>query len=109
VESLAKLVAVILSLIVFSGPIGILLTLSPIWNATLKVPALWYARRIFISLLALAGIVMGFLVLSGGIPIMAALLIISGMVLNLVAIKIEYQIGKVDRRKTPRTPGTSEL
>jgi len=35
-ESLAALVAALLSIIIFSGPIGILLTLSPIWNMTLR-------------------------------------------------------------------------
>lgn len=108
-ESLASVVAVVLSLIIFSGPIGILLTLGPIWNMTLKIPALWYIRRILISLLALVGIILGFLILSSGIPFGAALMMISGMIMNLIAIKMEYQIGKVDRRSTPGKPGTVEL
>jgi hypothetical protein len=33
----------------------------------------------------------------------------SGIALNLVAIKLEYQIGKFNKRKTPGTPGASEL
>ena len=76
---------------------------------TLKIPALWYTRRILISLLALAGITLGFLILSSGIPVAAALLMISGMIMNLIAIKMEYQIGKVDRRSTPGKLGTSEF
>jgi hypothetical protein len=108
-ESLAALVAALLSMVIFSGPIGILLTLGPIWNMTLKAPALWYTRRILISLLALAGMILGFLILSSGIPVAAALLMISGMIMNLIAIKMEYQIGKVDRRSTPGKPGSSEF
>ena len=108
-ESLALLVALILAVVMFSGPLGILLTINPIWNATLKIPALWYARRIVISLLAAVALIFGFQVLRSGIPFMASLMVISGMALNLVAIKLEYQIGKFNKRKTPGTPGVSEL
>jgi hypothetical protein len=100
-ESLALLVLIIFAVITFSGPFGILLTINPIWNATLKFPALWYARRILITIIAAIGLIFGIQVLLGGIPLMASLLVISGMVPNLVAIKLEYQIGKVNKRKTP--------
>ena len=108
-ESLVLIVAIILSVVMFSGPLGILLTINPVWNATLKVPGLWYARRILITLLAAIGIIFGFQVLLGGIPFMASLMVISGMAFNLIAIKLEYQIGKFNKRATPRTPGASEL
>jgi len=108
-ESLALLVALILAVVMFSGPLGILLTINPIWYATLKIPALWYARRILISVLAAVGIVFGFQVLFSGIPFMASLMVISGMAFNMIAIKLEYQIGKFNKRKTPGTPGASEL
>jgi hypothetical protein len=108
-ESLALLVALILAVVMFSGPLGILLTINPIWNATLKIPALWYARRILITALAAIAFVFGFQVLFGGIPFMASLMVMSGMAFNLVAIKLEYQIGKFNKRKTPGTPGASEL
>jgi hypothetical protein len=108
-ESLALLVALILAVVMFSGPLGIFLTINPIWNASLKIPALWYARRILITVLAAFAFVFGFQVLFGGIPFMASLMVMSGMAFNLVAIKLEYQIGKFNKRKTPRTPGASEL
>jgi hypothetical protein len=109
VESLALVVSIILAIVMFSGPIGIILTINPIWKATLKIPALWYARRALISLLAIIGTVMGFLVLFSGIPFIASLMVISGVILNVIAIKLEYQIGKFNRRGTPGTPGASEL
>ncbi len=108
-ESLALAVAIILAIVMFSGPLGILLTINPIWNATLKVPALWYARRILISLLAAVGIIFGFQVLFSGVPFMASIMVMSGMAFNMLAIKLEYQIGKFNKRKTPGTPGASEL
>jgi len=108
-ESLALLVALILAVVMFSGPLGILLTINPIWYATLKIPALWYARRILITVLAAIAFVFGFQVLFSGIPLMASLMVMSGMAFNLVAIKLEYQIGKFNKRATPRTPGASEL
>ncbi len=108
-ESLALAVAIILAIVMFSGPLGILLTTNPIWNATLKVPALWYARRILISLLAAVGIIFGFQVLFSGVPFMASVMVMSGMAFNMLAIKLEYQIGKFNKRKTPGTPGASEL
>jgi hypothetical protein len=108
-ESLALLVALILAVVMFSGPLGILLTINPIWNATLKIPALWYTRRVLITLFAAIGIIFGFQVLFSGIPLMASLMVMSGMAFNLVAIKLEYQIGKFNKRATPGTPGASEL
>jgi len=108
-ESLALAVAIILAVVMFSGPIGILLTINPIWYAALKVPVLWYARRILISALAAVGIIFGFQVLFSGIPFMASIMVISGMAFNTIAIKLEYQIGKFNKRKTPGTPGASEL
>jgi hypothetical protein len=109
VESLAELVATIFALIMFSGPIGIFLTINPIWKATLKVPVLWYLRRTLISLLALVGVVLGFIILFSGVTFIASLMVLSGMILNLIAIKLEYQIGKFNRRATPGKPGASEL
>ena len=108
-ESLALLVVVILTVIMFSGPLGILLTTNPIWNAALKVPALWYARRVLISVLAVVGIVAGFQVLFSGIPFLASLMVMSGMSFNVIAIKWEYQIGKFNKRATPGTPGAAQL
>jgi hypothetical protein len=102
-ESLALVVALIMTAVMLSGPIGILLTINPIWNATLKVPSLWYSRRALITFLAAVGMVFGFQVLLGGVPFMASLMVMSGMAFNLVAIKLEYQIGKFNKRKTPTT------
>ena len=108
-ESLVLLVVIILAVVMFSGPLGILLTINPIWNATLKIPALWYARRILITLFAAIGIIFGFQVLFSGVPLIASLMVMSGMAFNMIAIKLEYQIGKFNKRATPRTPGASEL
>jgi hypothetical protein len=108
-ESLALLVLIIFAVIMLSGPLGILLTINPIWNAALKVPAVWYARRVVISVLAAVGMLFGFQVLFSGVPLMASLMIIIGMFLNAVAIKLEYQIGKFNKRSTPGTPGASQL
>lgn len=108
-ESLALLVLIIFAVIMLSGPLGILLTINPIWNAALKVPALWYARRVLISLLAVIGMIFGFQVLFSGVPLMASLMVIIGMSLNAIAIKLEYQIGKFNKRATPGTPGASQL
>ncbi len=100
-ESLALLVVIILAVVMFSGPLGILLTINPIWNTTLKIPVLWYTRRVLITLIAAVGIFVGFRILIGGIPFMTSLIVMSGMALNLVAIKFEYQIGKSNKRPTP--------
>lgn len=108
-ESLVLLVLIIFAVIMLSGPLGIILTMNPIWNAALKVPALWYARRVLISLLAVIGMIFGFQVLFSGVPLMASLMVIIGMSLNAIAIKLEYQIGKFNKRATPGTPGASQL
>ena len=103
-ESLVLLVVIILAVVMFSGPLGILLTINPIWNATLKVPGLWYARRVLITFFAAIGVIFGFQVLLGGIPFIASLMVISGMAFNFIAIKLEYQIGKLNKRPTPGKP-----
>ena len=108
-ESLALLVAIILAFVMFSGPLGILLTINSIWSATLKIPALWYSRRVLVTLIAAVGLFVGFRILIGGIPFMTSLIVMSGMTFNLVAIKLEYQIGKLNKRATPGNPGASEL
>lgn len=108
-ESLVLLVLIIFAVIMLSGPLGILLTINPIWNAALKVPAVWYARRVLISLLAVIGMIFGFQVLFSGVPLMASLMVIIGIFLNAIAIKLEYQIGKFNKRATPGTPGASQL
>lgn len=108
-ESLALLVVIILAVVMFSGPLGILLTINPIWSATLKISALWYARRVLVTLIVAVGIFVGFRILIGGMPLMTSLVVMSGMALNLFVIKLEYQIGKVNKRATPGTPGASEL
>ena len=108
-ESLALLVVIILAVVMFSGPLGILLTINPIWSATLKISVLWYARRVLVTLIAAVGIFVGFRILIGGMPLMTSLVVMSGMALNLFVIKLEYQIGKVNKRATPGTPGASEL
>lgn len=108
-ESLAFLVVIILAVIMLTGPLGILLTINPIWNASLKVPAVWYARRVVISVLAAVGIIAGFQVMFSGIPFIASLMVMSGMSFNVIAIKLEYQIGKFNKRATPGIPGASQL
>lgn len=108
-ESLVLLVVIILAVIMFSGPLGILLTINLIWKATLKIPALWYTRRVLVTLIAAVGFFFGFQVLIGGVPFMTSLMVMSAMALNLVAIKLEYQIGRLNKRATPGNPGALEL
>ena len=89
-ESLALLVTILMSIVVFTGPLGFLLTSKVVWNCTKSRQALWIIRRIFVSILSPAGIAVAAIFVFNEIPIGPKLLAMVGIALNVFVLKREY-------------------
>ena len=89
-ESLAMLVLILMSIVVFTGPMGFLLTTRAVCNYTKRVNALWIIRRIFVSLLSPAGIAISSIFVFTQIPIGPKIVAMAGIALNVFVLKREY-------------------
>ena len=93
-ESLAMLVLVLMSIVVFTGPMGYLLTTRIVWDYSKRVRAFWIIRRILVSILSPAGIAISSIFVFTEIPIGPKIVAIGGIALNIFALKREYFRGK---------------
>ena len=90
-ESLAMLVLILLSIVVFTGPFGYLLTTKAVWNFSRRTKALWIFRRSLVSIFSTIGIAIslrGFVFTE--IPVGTKVVAIAGVALNIFALKREY-------------------
>ena len=88
------LVLILMSIVVFTGPMGFLLTTRAVWNYSKRVNAHWIIRRIFVSLLSPAGIAISAIFVFTEIPMGPKIVAIGGIALNIFALKREYFRGK---------------
>ena len=84
------LVLILMSIVVFTGPMGFLLTTRAVWNYSKRVNALWIIRRIFVSLLSPAGIAISAIFIFPQIPIGPKIVALAGIALNVFVLKREY-------------------
>ena len=84
------LVLILMSIVVFTGPMGFLLTTRAVWNYSKRVNALWIIRRIFVSLLSSAGIAISAIFVFTEIPIGTKIVALAGIALNVFVLKREY-------------------
>ena len=84
------LVLILMSIVVFSGPIGFLLTSKIVWNYTKSIKTLWIIRRVFVSIISPAGIAVAAIFVFNQIPIGPKLLALGGIAINVFALKREY-------------------
>ena len=84
------LVLILMSIVVFTGPMGYLLTTRAVWNYSKRVNALWIIRRIFVSLLSPAGIAISAIFVFTEIPMGPKIVALAGIALNIFALKREY-------------------
>ena len=84
------LVLILMSIVVFTGPMGFLLTTRVVWNYSKRVNALWIIRRIFVSLLSPAGIAISAILVFTEIPIGPKIVALAGIALNVFVLKREY-------------------
>jgi Na+/alanine symporter len=89
-ESLAMLVLILMSIVVFTGPIGYLLTTKAIWNYSKKRKLLWIFRRVLVSIISPAGIAISAIFVFTEIPTGPKILALAGTALNVFALKREY-------------------
>ena len=84
------LVLLLMSIVVFTGPMGYVLTTRAVWNYSKRVNALWIIRRIFVSLLSPAGIAISAIFVFTQIPIGPKIVALAGIALNIFVLKREY-------------------
>ena len=89
-ESLALLVAMLLALVIFTGPISLLLTSKFIWNYSIQSRPFWIFRRIIVSTLSPIGMAIAGLFIFTPIPFGTKFLAAFGLTLNLIALKREF-------------------
>jgi hypothetical protein len=89
-ESLAMLVLLLMSIVVFTGPMGYVLTTRAVWNYSKRVNALWIIRRILVSILSPAGIAISAIFVFTQIPIGPKIVALAGIALNIFVLKREY-------------------
>ena len=84
------LVLILMSIVVFTGPMGYLLTTRAVWNYSKRINALWIIRRIFVSLLSPAGIAISAIFVFTEIPMGPKIVALAGIALNIFVLKREY-------------------
>ncbi len=84
------LVLILMSIVVFTGPIGYFLTTKAIWNYSKKRKLLWIFRRVLVSIISPAGIAISAIFVFTEIPIGPKILALAGTALNVFALKREY-------------------
>ncbi len=89
-ESLAMLVLILLSIVVFTGPVGYLLTTKAVWDFSRRRTALWIFRRVLVSILSPAGIAISTIFVFTEIPVGTKIMAIGAIALNLFVLKREY-------------------
>jgi hypothetical protein len=90
-ESLAVLVLILLSIVIFTGPVSFLLTSKPFWDFSKSRKALWIFRRVLVSIFSTIGIAIslrGFVFTE--IPVGPKIVALAGVALNVFALKREY-------------------
>ena len=89
-ESFALIVAILLSIVVFSGPIGLSLTSRVVKGYAKKSKALWIVHQIIVLVISIPGITIAAIFVFNPIPIGTKLLAICGIALNVFALKREF-------------------
>lgn len=108
-ESLVLLVAIILAIALFSGPIALLLTWLPALNRESTGSAARLIRRIFVTVLSVVGSFVSFNLFISSAGFAASLMAIFGSLTAFFAVKREYfpngfgnkSGGGADRRNGP--------
>jgi hypothetical protein len=89
-ESLALIVAALVALVLFTGPIALLLTSKLFWEFTHTYKGIWWTRRLMVAAIALVGMPVQMVFIFNQIPPGVKALSFLGFVLNTVALKREF-------------------
>ena len=89
-ESLVLVVAALVALVLFTGPIALLLTSKLFWEFTKRNKAIWWIRRLAVAAIALIGMPVQMVFIFNQIPSGVKALSFIGFGLNTVALKREF-------------------
>ena len=89
-ESLALVVAMLLALTVFTGPISLILTSKLFWNYSSRSKWLWVFRRVLVASISPLGITVALFFIFTPIPVTPKIVAAAGLALNVMALKREF-------------------
>ena len=89
-ESLALLVALLLALALFTGPISMVLTSKIFWNYSKGSKPLWIFRRIIVATISPLGMSVALFLIFTPIPVTPKLFIAAALAVNVAALKREF-------------------
>ena len=89
-ESLALLVALLLALALFTGPISMVLTSKIFWNYSIRSKPLWVFRRIIVATISPLGMSVALFLIFTPIPVTPKLFIAAAFAANVAALKREF-------------------
>ena len=112
-ESLALLVATLLAIVLFAGPIALVMTTKFLWNLTRGKTWTWIIRRVLVTLLSIFGTFLSMTFLVASVPAAAKIFALFGLLTNGYALKREYlrplsfrDLFGPSRLRTGRTSGS---
>jgi hypothetical protein len=89
-ESLALLVAMLMALVLFTGPISMVLTSKLFWNYSRRSKPLWVFRRIIVVTISPLGMTVALFFIFTPIPIAPKIMAALGFAANVFALKREF-------------------
>lgn len=89
-ESLALIVAALVALVLFTGPIALLLTSKLFWEFTYNYKGVWWIRRLMVAAIALVGMPVQMVFIFNQIPPGVKGFSFIGFALNTIALKKEF-------------------
>lgn len=89
-ESLALLIAALMLLVIFTGPISLLLSSKFFSNFTRQNKYVWLIRRVFLVIVSLIGMSVEIIFIFNPLPLTPKLMAIIGFALNVIALKREF-------------------
>jgi len=89
-ESLALVVAALMALVLFTGPISLLLTSKLFWEFTKQNRIIWILRRIVIVIVSPIGMSVQIIFILNQIPAGPKAAALIGFIFNTVALKREF-------------------
>jgi hypothetical protein len=89
-ESLALVVAALMALVLFTGPISLLFTSKLFWNFTMQNRSVWILRRALVVTVAPIGMSVQIMFIFNQIPPGPKAAALIGFIFNTVALKREF-------------------
>ena len=89
-ESLALVVVALMALVLFTGPISLLLTSRLFWDFTRRNKAVWILRRLLVATISPIGMSVELMFIFNQIPIGPKVFALGGFVINTIALKREF-------------------